>query len=333
MSQMSFAVEEYKNRYDCLKEWMAQHGMDAVLVMAGRNLVYFSGYPAPDLSSPRPFFLLLPVEGKPVFLVHRARQSETRAYSWLEDIRTYRTLTHLPPELPAILKEAGLARGVIGCEMGTELCLNLPLRHFQALQEALPNSRFVDASDLIWDLRMIKSPAEVTCHKEACQITGEAYLATFGAIGRGTTQQEVARCMKMEMIKRGGTSTFLLINSGAGTYDFTTGIPSDRKLETGDVLWMDCGCSVAGYWSDFSRGAVVGKPSARQKEMHRQIVSITQTCVEKIRPGVTCAELAQFCHTELEKLSGPILSSISDSAARVGHGMGLAVTEPPHMAQ
>ena len=330
---LTFEIEEYEARWGRLKRLLARAGVDAALLLAGNNIRYFSGYPAPVLSQPRPFFLLLPLEAQPVFLVHTARPAETRAYSCVEDVRTYTTLTDLPPELPKLLKEIRLGQGTIGCEMGTEMCMNLPLKQFRALERALPEADFVDISSALWELRMIKSPAEIACHTEACRITGEAYMATFEAVGCGTTQNEVARRMEMNMLERGGGDPFLVINSGKGTCDFATGMPSDRKLEEGDVLWMDCGCRVGGCWSDFSRAAVVGKPSAEQTECHRQIVRITEACVEMIRPGVSCAELARFCNTEVEELSVPVTSSISGLAGRVGHGLGLTLTEPPHVAE
>lgn len=333
MQQLPFPIEEYEKRQAGLKKLMAESGMDAVLVLSGVNISYFAGYPAPALSQPRPYFLLLPAEGEPVFIVHAARRLEAHAYSSIEDVRTYATLVSLPPELPAILADVTPPRATIGCELGGEMCLNLPSAQFAALEEALPDVRFADASDAIWQLRMIKSPAEIAFHKEACRILGEAYLATFGSLKPGITQNEVARRHKINMIERGGDSPFMVITSGAGTYDFATGMPSERKVETGDVLWMDGACSVGGCFCDFSRAAVIGKPSPDQKAMHREIIRITEACVDMIKPGVPCAELDRFSNAELAKLAGSFTSSISGLAGRTGHGVGFNVTEPPHIGE
>jgi len=333
MPAFRFSTEEYEARVGRLQERMAADGLDVVLLMAGVNILYFCGYPAPHLSSARPFFLLIPASGTPAFLVHAGRQFEARHYTRLGEVQLYETLTGLPEALPDLLSSHVRPGGVVGCELGREIYLNLPVEQFAALQQQLEGVRFVDAMDMVWDLRMVKSPAEVSCHREACRITGEAYEATFASIGKGTEQAEVVRRMQVEMIENGGADPWVLINSGPGTYDFSTGMPDERRLGSGDMLWMDAGCTVAGYWSDFSRAAVVGSPSGEQASLHADITAITRACVDRIRPDVTCAELALFCNTELARLSTPTTSVICDLAGRVGHGVGLATTEPPHIAE
>ena len=73
--------------------------------------------------------------------------------------------------------------------------------------------------------------------------------------------------MQVEMIERGGADPFVLINSGAGTYDHTTGVPTGRQLVAGDMLWMDCGCSVRLLARRDRRHAVAA--AARHARPHR----------------------------------------------------------------
>lgn len=332
MPAFRFSTDEYRARVRKLQAGMAERGFDAVLLMAGSNIVYFCGYPAPQLSSARPFFLVVPAAGSPAFLVHAGRQFEARSYTRQGEIHLYHTLTGLPEELPALLADC-VGTGAVGCEIGRETYLNLPLDQFTLLRERLPQTDFRDAADLVWDLRMVKSEAEISCHREACRVTGDAYEATFRAVGAGASQQEVARRMRVESIENGGSDPFVLINSGPDTYDFATGVPGERTLAPGDMLWMDAGCTVTGYWSDFSRAAVVGEPSPEQARMHADIAGLTQACVDMVRPGLTCADLARYCNAELTKLKAPATSVISGLAGRVGHGVGLTTTEPPHIAE
>jgi Xaa-Pro dipeptidase len=95
---------------------------------------------------------------------------------------------------------------------------------------------------------------------------------------------------------------------------------------------MDAGCTISGYWSDFSRAAVVGNPSAKQVDAQQAIHQITSDAVQKVAPGATASSIAQFCMASLEALRFPITSSIAALASRVGHGMGMNMTEPPHMS-
>jgi Xaa-Pro aminopeptidase len=99
------------------------------------------------------------------------------------------------------------------------------------------------------------------------------------------------------------------------------------------MIWMDCGCAVDGYFSDFSRGSVVGGPTKAQEEAQSEIHRITWMGVEMMRPGVPVAEIAASCNAAVRKLDLPITSNISELAARVGHGLGMVVTEQPSISE
>jgi Xaa-Pro dipeptidase len=312
---------------------MAAKEMQAVLLGTGNNLRYFSGYPSPSRSIPRPFFTLLPLDGDPVFFTHAGHQAEAQRYSWIGDVRDYTELSRAPVDLlREAFAEKGLLGQTVGMELGLEQAMDISYLEFRRLSETLGETRLVDAAEILWRVRMIKSAAEIACVRESCRITGEAYGTTFTGVPEGATELDVFRSMHDRLERDSMGDIFLAITSGEGNYDLVTKPPDARPLRKGDFLWMDAGCTVSGYWSDFSRAGVVGSPSADQVSAQQAIHQITTAAVRMVRPGITASAIARFCSTKLDDLRFPITSSITALASRVGHGMGLNMTEPPHLS-
>ncbi len=277
---------------------------------------------------------MLPHAGEPVLIVHTGRELEARGYSWVKDVLTFHTLSHAPlPEIVEALRDAGLSRGRIGAELGPEESLDLPVEDFHALQRQLPSVEFVPAGPALWPARMRKSAAEIDCVRRACQATTRAYEQTFAGARGGMTEADVAQLMTVASLEAGGGSPWVIITSDAGHYDLASKLASRRRLEPGDFVWMDSGCAVAGYWSDFGRAGVVGGPTPEQRNLQASIHEITMLGVEVIRPGVTTGEIARVCNAALDRLDLPITSCVSCLAGRVGHGLGLMTTELPHVAE
>ncbi|MFN8591959.1 MAG: Xaa-Pro peptidase family protein [Thermomicrobiales bacterium] len=328
----SFSREEYATRTERVRVEMARTGLDGLLLTAGANLTYLSGYPSPARSGSRPFAFVLPQRGDPIFIVQDGREREAHGYSWVADIRTYHDLSHAPLNLIVdTIHDAGLENGRIGAEVGPDQVLDLPVCDYLELRRMLPGARFADAGAALWPVRMRKSPAEINYVRQACAITTAAYAHTFATARAGMTEADVARLMAIATIEAGG-NPWLLITSGAGNYDLATKHPSRRVLEPGDFVWMDAGCSVGGYWSDFSRAGVVGEPTREQRDAQRRIHDITMRGVELIRPGITTGDVARCCNAAIADLPLPLTSCISCLAARIGHGLGSVTTELPHVA-
>jgi Xaa-Pro aminopeptidase len=180
---------------------------------------------------------------------------------------------------------------------------------------------------------MVKSAADIEALRRAGRITADAYAATWAATAGGHLDHDVARRMTSAMADAGGEAPWVLITSGLGAYALATGVPVGRQLEAGDMVWMDVGCSVESFWSDYSRAAVVGPPSPDQREAQRRIVDITAAAVAMVRPGVPVREIAAWCNTQVHEIGLPVRSWTSDLAGRVGHGIGYEITEPPHVSE
>jgi len=334
MVDRPFPDAEYETRVNRVRELMAQVGMDALFLTTGANLTYLSGYPSPARSGSRPFILILPLDGDPVFIVQNGRQFEAKAYSWITDIRTYAELSRAPlAQIRQAFADLKLTKGCVGAELGFEQCMDIPFADFMQLQEDFPEIRFVDVGPVLWGPRMRKSEAEISYIRKACQIASQAYEKCFPELREGMTEVEVIHTLYTISMKLGGSNPWGVITSGEGNYDFASKGPSSRKIEKGDMVWMDFACCVGGYWSDFSRAGVVGGPTREQRRAQALIHEITMLGVEMVKPGVKASAIAKACNTELAKLDLPVTSSISGLASRIGHGVGLAVTELPHIAE
>jgi len=320
---------EYDARFARARTRMRQDELDALLLASGPNLFYFTGLPH-GRSGSRPYILIVIASGETILIVHEARHYEARRFSHVQDIHPYSGLSRAPiHEIAGILKQRRVRR--IGLELSQEHYLDLQVQDLAALKTALGDVELADAAALLWDLRKVKSAEETSAIAKACTITGEAYEETFAHVRSGMSETQIEVMMLSAMLARGGGSPWVLITSGSGNYDLASKGGSTREVERGDMVWMDAGCTVGGYYADFSRAGIVGGPSDRQLAAQAQVNAITMSAVTMLRPGVQVAEVAAYCDDALARLGLPITSSVSGLAGRVGHGLGLAVTEPPSL--
>lgn len=326
-----FPREEYEGRWERARGRMSSANLDALLITEKTNYVYFCGG-VPDFSFSRPTPFLLPAQGPPVCIVQHFFEEFTRRSVYVDDVRVYETLGDAPLGVIAgAIRDRGLAGGRIGAELGYEQRLGISQEDFQALTRTVLGAEFVDASSVIWGLRMVKSKAEVERIRRACHVTGEVYEALLPTVRPGMTEKEIVGRFVSMHHERGGGSPWYLINSGPENYLVPCGGPTDRELQRGEVLWMDGGCSVGDYWSDFTRMAFLGEPTREQRKAYERVTEITWACVEAVQPGVRCSDL-QTLNDRLWQKAGYDYNQINFAGGRIGHGLGSMITEPPHVA-
>jgi Xaa-Pro aminopeptidase len=328
-----FPKEEYKGRWSKARKLMESNGLDGLLIMEGTNFIYFSGG-LRDATLSRSTFMLLPMEGEPVVLVQWCNKENQTRTCQVDDIRYYRELGYAPIKMiKKVFEEKRMEKGKIGAELGFEQRLAISYNDFMLLKGELPKVDFVDASKLFWNLRMVKSEAEIGRIRKACAITSEAYQELLDNIHEGMTEKQVANIFLRLHTEKGGSSPWVIINSDPGNYNVygrTVNAP-DRKLKKGNTLWMDGGCSYQDYWSDFTVMAMIGTPSSKQKKMYEQVAKIERDIIDTILPGVKVSELDSM-NSEKYKEIGIDYMAIDVGGGRIGHGVGLVGTEPPHIA-
>jgi Xaa-Pro aminopeptidase len=324
-------ASEFNARHARAAEAMQRRHLDALLVTAEPHIYYFSGHRpvVPWSTATRPTFCLVPADGEPVLIVHAVWAGGAAADSPLRDIRSFTETTEPPlAHLADCLKDRGLSKARIGMELGYEQRLGMSWVDYGRLQATLPGVEWVDGASALWDLRMIKSSAEIALMRRAGQITASAFDECFSRLAPGTTEAELASNLRAAIAARGAEFGFMAPGFVPEAYLAMSRVPGRETLQPGHLIWTDLGAIYGGYWSDFGRAAVIGQATDRQRRLWDGVHHITQAGVEAIGPGRAIPEVVEACRREANRRN----LEMNFAAGRIGHGLGLTLTEPPHVA-
>jgi Xaa-Pro aminopeptidase len=307
---------------------MSQQDLQALLLTTEPEFRYFSGFLTQFWQSPtRPWFLVIPKQGKPIAVIPEIGADYLRS-TWIEDIRTWSSPA---PEddgvslLRQTLGEAANATGRIGIPMGRETHLRMPLADFDFLRLALPHTKFVDATPLIRELRLIKSEAEIEKIAHICGIVSDAFETLPDLIKVGDTEMEVFRKFKIDILQRGADDVpYLVGGAGPGGYDDIISPPSNRALQAGDILMLDTGSVFDGYFCDFDRNYAFGHTTDAAKKAYSVLYQATEAGLQTAHPGAPCRDIFNSMLKVLETNGAS-----TGNVGRLGHGLGMQLTEWP----
>lgn len=329
---LDFPVEEMELRIRRAKELLAEEDMAGMVVTAAANHFYFTGVRklANWATFTRTVFVFIPRDKEPVLYVQNFGGPEALSRSAVQDVRTFDEIMGAPVDgVVEIMRELGMDSGKVGWELGYEQRMDMAVKDYLAVKEKLPDAQFVDASSLIWKLRMIKMPTEIAYMRRANAIAGRSFDRIFAEIGEGMTEKEVERRLVSIMAEEGAEQPgFIIVISGPGNYERISARPTNKRLEKGDLVWIDAGVQYYNYWTDYCRAGVVGGPTAEQRRLQSIIHEVTMQGVQAIAPGVPVAEIYNTCGREMRRHGLPW----SFDCGRAGHGVGLQLTEPPSIA-
>lgn len=154
-------------------------------------------------------------------------------------------------------------------------------------------------------------------YAEANRIAAAAFESCFTSIHEGMTEREVARKLVASMAEHGADLPgFIIVISGTGNYDRISARPTDRIIRKGDLVWIDAGTTYKGYWTDWCRAGVVGKPSEEQRRLQAIIHETTMLGVQTVAPGVRWGIFGG----PAKSLCWPTACPWSFDCGRAGHG-------------
>lgn len=301
-----------KKRLAALRVLFEEKDLDAVLVTKIPNLYYFSGFRGDDT-------VLLITKAK-AFLVTDSRYTEQAAveaplYELVEQ------KTGLFMQTAALAKSLNLKNvGFEGADMSYET--------HARLTKLMDGIRLTEALRLD-SLREIKDEGEIENIRKACEIADIAFKDVCTFIHAGVTEIEVAARLEGVMRRAGSEKpSFDTIVASGLRGSMPHGTATQKPIEAGDFVTMDFGAKYQGYCSDITRTVVVGKASARQREVYAAVLETQKNVLDAIAPGKSGRKIDALARENLKRY---------DLARYFGHGLGhslgLEIHEEPRLSR
>ncbi len=323
----TITVAERRDRMARAQQLMAQNKIDAVCMIGGTSLAYFTGIRWGN--SERLFALVLPQKGhafyvSPAFEEGRAREQisqspdgdSCRVLTWQEDESPYE-------QVAKGLRDAGYQTGRIGIEERTTFVFA------DGIGKANPHMELVSGTPVTAGCRMIKSRTEIALMRLAAEVSLAAYEAAWKSLHPGMTQNQFGALVAAAH-RQLGFSGEASIQAGEYTA-LPHGSRTPQTIREGTVLLMDGGCNVEGYQSDISRTFVIGKANDKLKRVF-DIVHRAQTmALQTARPELPAGQVDAAARKVITDAGyGPGYKYFTH---RVGHGMGMDGHEWPYLVK
>lgn len=174
-------------------------------------------------------------------------------------------------------------------------------------------------------LRMRKDQQEYETLKRNALVADAAMRAAWDQMAAGMTETEVATLVRDSFREQGATPMFSIVGAGPNGA-FPHHQTGDTVIKPGDAVVMDIGGGMAGYSSDMTRMAVVGKPPEGYAEVHAIVERAVQAALAVAKPGIKAHEVDDAARGVITD------AGYGDFFVhRTGHGMGVEIHEPPYL--
>lgn len=345
-----FPASEYADRVSRARRAMAERDVDAIMVtgdfLMAFNYRYFTGHLPRDFqtTTDRTHVFLLTREGGAAICSHPESLPGARR-GWVTEVSTYQAPFRHTAALE-LFKKLGIGKGRVAAEIGDGQRMQMPVQEFERLKHELPGVEWVDAGPLMWALRMFKSPLEIEHIARADRINGLAQRRGFARAKPGATERDVYVECIVGIVEGGAhrpPHDQLTIRSTARVRDTAErralhgSEPVDVPFEVGDIVFLDTGCQVSGYWAEFTRMAVVGSATSEQERWHRMLLEVDRGWWEEIlRPGITCNDAMEKHLARCEKVGLRPEEYrrerlVQGPRSHHCHGIGLSSSEQPRV--
>ena len=319
------SAEERKSRVAKAQKLMAEKNIQAIILDAGINMNYYTGI-SWHLSE-RSMLAVIPVKGEINFICPAFEEDRflemaptgTKVSIWEEDENPFALTT-------CVLKGIGIEKGQIGID---EFCRFFI---FDGLRKSDASFQFVSADPITIPCRIIKSAAEIALMQKANDATVKAIQAGIAALSLGCTPRQISQKIAQAHVEQGAVHGFASVTFGVAT-SFPHGSSRKQILKNGDVVMLDCGCSVGGYESDITRTIVFGEPSEKQKQIWDLEKKAQQAGFEAAKLGALAENVDHAARKVLVDAGFGPDYKMPGLPHRTGHGIGMSGHEWGNMVR
>lgn len=307
---------EIKKRLAGLQAYLQAKEQDAALFTLYENRLYFSGF------SGSAGYLI--VTGQQSVLITDKRyttqaQQQTNVESGIPGVRILECAAGRHKLVGETVRELGIKRLVM--EAGTAC------GEYFALKEHMPGVEVIFEEEHFLEMRMLKEPGEIASIRGALACAEAGFRKLLPQLKIGMTERELANELHYLVSKEGAEAmSFGTIVAAGPRGALPHGVPTDRRIENGDMVVVDYGVVKDGYCSDTTRTLLFGDVPAERRRIFDIVKESMQLAIRAVKPGALAREV-EDAHR------APFLREGLDAYALrgLGHGIGLQIHECPRV--
>jgi len=308
---------EFNKRIPYFCEWLNQTKVDVAILFGRANVRYFSAF---RMNRATNSILIIKPTGSVVFVVPLLDYQRAIKRCFLKQI------IHFPEDTSdylAVIKEplAGVKISRVGVELST-----ISYNQIKYLRQLFSNEvEFVDVTEVLEKMRMVKCVNEIVAIRKAAQITDKAMKEVIKKVQEGDTELEMTAYAKYIMGEEGaeGESFEPFMMSGENAW-LPQRISSHKKLAKGELILLDIGAIFEGYCSDLTRTFSLGGLSTQARKIFQVAYESQQRAIEVLKPGIRGEEVDYVARNFITQAGfGKYFPHLT------GHGLGLEDHEAP----
>lgn len=309
-------------RLEKLYTAMTASQLEAVAINPGPTLAYLTGLSFHLME--RPVLMLFSPGKDPAIILPELETLKLGQLPYKAQAFPYQ---ELPSEWIKAFNSGIQALGLAGKSIGVEPRA-LRILEYRFLEQAAPGASFPDASEALAALRIKKDAQEIAKMRRAVNIAQDALKACLPLIKIGMSEKELAAELTIQLLRNGSSPEIPfspIVSSGPNSAN-PHASPSNRKLQSGDMLVVDWGAACEGYISDLTRTFAVGQVDAEWHKVHKIVQEANAAGRAAGKPGAACAAVDQAARDVIEKSGYGLYFT-----HRTGHGIGMEGHEDPYI--
>ncbi len=322
-------VAEYQTRLERTYATMDAAGLEALFVYGDEYRPgmprYYSNFNTINVVEESTQAVFLSFQRPPVLFVGPLNAAGARREAWIADVRS---AFELDLHLPELMRE-GTSRpdhlGLVGGDV-------IPVNVYNRCRKALPDTEIVPADHVVAGMRATKSEAEIRLMRRAAQLADESLQAAIDQIAPGKTEVEISAIGEhVTRLGGGEIGSAYLVVSGPKTAA-TAARPDERKIQPGELVWIDFNPRVGGYCCDAGLTLVTEGTPEWLRDLLRFAYETNDRMIEAIRPGLPAVEVFRRT-SDIVREAGYLeyFEPFTTGMRAIGHGVGLDVVEPPDL--
>ena len=176
-----------------------------------------------------------------------------------------------------------------------------------------------------------KSPAEIERMRAANQLVARVLRELKEAVRPGVTTAELDALAEARIAEAGAVAAFKGYHGYPATIcasvneQVVHGIPSSRTLFDGDIVSIDLGARLDGFYGDAAVTVAVGRIGDRATELLQVTEEALHKAIEKVRVGARISDLGHAVQRHVEAHGFSVVREF------VGHGIGASMHEEPQI--